>query len=230
MGILSYMQNDTDTDKSSVVTVLPGPVIPCYFCDSEENGIVRFLNAAAGYEPFFISINNQMAVYGLNNGELSQYGRVVYGLQEVTVAEQNGYVYIKKQINVPLNGAVTVAVINTDSGPDLMEIADMICNGGINTGCFRVCNLSMTNPRVNISLDDGIVTFLNVNYTEVTSFQYLTTGYYKAVVSDSSAYTGNILITTNIYVRGNVSYTLYVFNYSNALNAIRILIVEDRRK
>lgn len=213
----------------SIITVFPRPIIPCYFCNTTQYGVVRFLNAAAGYNPFIIYINNQMVVNGLDNAEVSQYGRVSAGMQTVTVSGQNGYVYIQKQINVPLNGAVTVAIINTNTGLDLMEITDMNCNGGANTGCFRVCNLSNTNRSVNVTLNGGAVTFRNVNYREVTSFRYLPAGYYMVSVSNSSAFAGSPLLTSNIYIRGNVSYTLYVFNWNNSQDAIRILIVEDRR-
>ena len=213
----------------SIITVFPRPIIPCYFCSTTQYGVVRFLNAAAGYNPFIIYINNQMVVNGLDNAEVSQYGRVSSGMQTVTVSGQNGYVYIQKQINVPLNGAVTVAIINTNSGLDLMEITDSNCNGGLNTGCFRVCNLSNTNRSVNVTLNGGAVTFQNVNYREVTSFRYLPAGYYTVSVSNSTSFSGSPLLTSNIYIRGNVSYTLYVFNWNNSQDAIRILIVEDRR-
>ena len=213
----------------SIITVFPRPIIPCYFCNTTQYGVVRFLNAAAGYNPFIIYINNQMVVNGLDNAEVSQYGRVSAGMQTVTVSGQNGYVYIQKQINVPLNGAITVAIINTNTGLDLKEITDMNCNGGANTGCFRVCNLSNTNRSVNVTLNGGAVTFRNVNYREVTSFRYLPAGYYTVSVSNSSAFAGSPLLTSNIYIRGNVSYTLYVFNWNNSQDAIRILIVEDRR-
>ena len=221
--------SDPDGTSSSIITVFPKPIIPCYFCDSGQNGLVRFLNAAAGYNPFLIYINNQLAVNGLSNGEMSQYGRVSAAQQTVTVGGLGGYVYIEKQITVIANRAVTVAVINTDYGLDLMEIEDIHCNGGINTGCFRVCNLSITNRKVHVVLNGGVVSFRNVDYQEVTSFQYVLTGFYMVSVSNGNSYGGNILLTSNIYIRGNASYTLYVFNWSNVEDAIRILIVEDRR-
>ena len=213
----------------SIITVFPRPIIPCYFCNTNQFGVVRFLNAAAGYNPFLIYINNQLVVNGLDNAEVSQYGRVSSGSQTVTVSGQNGYVYIQKKITVPMNGAITVAIINTDTGLDLLEITDMDCNAGTNTGCFRVSNLSNTNRSVDVSLNGGAVIFRNVGYGEVTSFRYLSSGYYTISVSNSSSFTGNALLTSNIFVRGNVSYTLYIFNWNNSADAIRILIVEDRR-
>jgi len=214
---------------TSIITVFPKPIIPCYFCEANQNGLVRFLNAVAGYNPFLIYINNQLAVNGLNNGEMSQYGRVSAGEQTITVGGQNGYVYVEKQITVPLDRAVTVAIINTDHGMDLMVILDMYCNAGINTGCFRVCNLSVTNQGIHVILSGGTVTLFDVDYMQVTSFQYASTGFYMVSVSNSNARNGSLLLTSDIYIRGNASYTLYVFNWRNVEDAIRILIVEDRR-
>ena len=213
----------------TIVTVFPRPIIPCFFCSTTQYGFVRFLNAAAGYNPFLIYINNQLVVNSLDNAEVSQYGRVSSGLQTITVSGQNGYVFLQKQITVPQNATITVAIINTESGLDLMVITDMSCTGGAGTGCFRVCNLSVTNRSVDISLNGGAVMFRNVNYREVTGFRFLPAGYYTVSVANSSAF-GNVpLLTSNIFIRGGVSYTMYVFNWNNSRDAVRILIVEDRR-
>ncbi len=222
-------EEENENTWSSIITMFPKPIIPCYYCDSDQVGLVRFLNAAADYPAFYVFINDQIAVNGLDNGDMTQYGRVSAEELTITVTGENDYEYVKKQIQIPAKSAITIAIINTDSGLDLMVIEDILCNGGINTGCFRVCNLSITNRRINVMLNDGSVIFRNVNYKQVTNFQYTTTGYYMVSVSGSNFLSGNILLSSNIYIRGNVSYTLYVFNWSLTQNAIRILIVEDRR-
>ena len=213
----------------SFITTPLRPIIPCYFCDSPQYGLIRFLNAVAGYAPFLIYINAQLIVDGLENGEMSEYGRVSSQPLTVAVEDENGYVYKQQQLKVPENTAVTAAVINTDSGPDIMVITDAQCNGGSSTGCFRVCNLSITNRGINVLLNGGAVVFPNVNYKEVTSFQYVMTGYYLVSVFDSGTYDRSVLLNSNIYIRGNFSYTLYVFNWGLSQDAIRILIVEDGR-
>ncbi len=230
MGRLSCMQNvETDEDSMiSIITVSPREVIPCYYCVSSQMGLVRFLNTTVGYSPFFISVGGQLAVSGLESGELSDYGRVSAGLQRVSISDEAGYVYLEKQICVPLDEAVTIAFINTDFGLDMMEIKDIFCNGGIHTGCFRVCNLSITNRRINVSLNSAL-TFRAVGYREVTRFEYLLAGYYMVSVYSSHVYYINIILNSNVYIRGNTSYTLYVFNGSDAQDDLRVLIVEDRR-
>ena len=105
-----------DGTWTSFITAPLRPIIPCYFCDSPQYGLIRFLNAAAGYPPFLIYINEQLIVDSLGNGDMSEYGRVSSELLTVTVADANGYVYTREQLKVPVDGAVTAAVINTDSG------------------------------------------------------------------------------------------------------------------
>ena len=212
----------------TIITVFPRPIIPCYFCNITQYGVVRFLNASAGYNTFLIYINDQLVVPSLNNGESSQYGRVSAGIQTVTVAGENGYVYIQKQITVPMNGAITVAIINTDSGLDLLTITDTSCNGGT-SGCIRACNLSNTNRNLNIVLNNGMVTFNNVRYKEVTNFRYLSPGYYSADIYDTMSQTGSPLVSVNFSVTSGVAYTMYVFNWNQSKDAIRTLVVEDRR-
>ncbi|MEY8339037.1 DUF4397 domain-containing protein [Lachnospiraceae bacterium 62-35] len=211
----------------SIITVFPRPIIPCFFCNTTQYGTVRFLNAAAGYNSFLIYINNQLVVNSLDNSDISQYGRVSSGSQTITVSGQNGYVYIQKQINIPAGTAHTIAIINTPSGLDLMDITDTACQSGFGTGCFRVANLSVTNQNLNISLNN-FFSFRNVNYREVTNFSYISTGNYTVRVYNNPSYTGNALVTSTISIRANTAYTLYIFNWNQSKDAIRTLIVEDR--
>lgn len=211
----------------SIITVFPRPIIPCFFCNTTQYGTVRFLNAAAGYNPFLIYINNQLVVNSLDNAEISQYGRVSSGSQTITVSGMNGYVYIQKQINVRAGSAMTVAIINTQSGLDLMTINDTQCQSGFGTGCFRVANLSVTNQNLNVSLNN-FFSFRNVTYKEVTGFSYITAGNYTVRVYNNPSLTGNALVTSSMTLRSNTAYTLYIFNWNQSRDAIRTLIVEDR--
>ncbi|RGY98426.1 DUF4397 domain-containing protein [Clostridium sp. AM58-1XD] len=211
----------------SIITVFPRPIIPCFFCNTTQYGTVRFLNAAAGYNPFLIYINNQLVVNSLDNADISQYGRVSSGSQTITVSGMNGYVYIQKQINVRAGSAMTVAIINTQSGLDLMTINDTQCQSGFGTGCFRVANLSVTNQNLNVSLNN-FFSFRNVTYKEVTGFSYITTGNYTVRVYNNPSLTGNALVTSSMTLRSNTAYTLYIFNWNQSRDAIRTLIVEDR--
>ncbi|MFR1831635.1 MAG: DUF4397 domain-containing protein [Lachnospiraceae bacterium] len=213
----------------SIITVIPRPIIPCYFCNSTQYGTVRFLNAASGYNPFLIYIGNQLVVNSLGNAEISQYGRVSAGRQTITVSGQNGYVYIQKSITVRSGQAMTVAIFNTANGLDLMEITDNTCQAGTGTGCFRACNLSVTNQSLNVSLNRNYVTFQGLSYKQITGAVYLPMGSYLVQVFNNPSFTGNSLVSSSLYVRPGTSYTLYIFNWNSSRDAIRTLVVEDRQ-
>lgn len=231
--IPTFPQGSTPTVPPSnsvlgtIITMFPRPIIPCFFCNTTQFGTVRFLNAAAGYNPFLIYINDQLVVRSLDNAEVSQYGRVSAGTQTITVAGQNGYVFIQKQISVRSGSAMTVAIINTPGGLDLMTIFDTACFAGANAGCFRTCNLSYTNPNIHVSLNNTFLNFRDVRYREVTNFAFVPSGNYRLQVRNSGS--NNALVTSNISIRANASYTAYVFNWNLSRDAIRTLVVEDRR-
>ena len=213
----------------SIITVIPRPIIPCYFCNSTQYGTVRFLNAASGYNPFLIYIGNQLVVNSLGNSEISQYGRVSAGRQTVTVSGQNGYVYIQKSITVRTGQAMTIAIFNTASGLDLMEITDNSCQAGSGSGCFRACNLSVTNQSLNVSLNRNYMTFQGLAYKQITGAVFLPMGSYLIQVFNNPSFSGNSLVSSSLYVRPNTSYTLYIFNWNSSRDAIRTLVVEDRQ-
>ena len=63
MAVSPY-EEPVDQDLS----VMPDTGAPCVFCNSHQwvHGAVRLLNAAAGYNPFTVRIDNQLAYTGLN--------------------------------------------------------------------------------------------------------------------------------------------------------------------
>ena len=122
---------------------------------------------------------------------------------------------------------MTVAIINTAGGLDLMTIQDFTCQSAFGTGCFRVANLSVTNQSVNVSLNN-FINFRNISYQEVTNFSYITAGNYTVRVFNNPSATNNALVTSTFTLRSNTAYTLYIFNWNQSRDALRTLIVEDR--
>lgn len=237
IAILPSFPSDSNNQGTSsnnilgtIITMFPRPIIPCFFCNTTQYGTVRFLNASAGFDPFVIYVNEQLVVRSLENAEVSQYGRISAGRQVVTIAGDNGYVYVQKTITVKSGSATTVAIINTagGNGLDILEISDSTCSAGAGNGCLRACNLSYTNPALNVTLNRGYLTFRNINYRQVTNFAYLPSGNYNIQVSNRNSST--TLVSSSVFVRSNASYTIYIFNWSLYADSIRILVVEDRRQ
>lgn len=218
---------------STIITVYPRPIIPCFYCNSNQYGNVRFLNAAVGYNPFVISVNGQTIVRTLDYAQVSQYGRISAGYQTVTVSGMNGYIYIQKQIRVRANATMTVAIVNTNSGLDLMEISDVPCSTPMNMACFRVANLSYNGGPMNVVLNNGYVTFSNVRFGEVTAFSRIPAGRYSFYVEKSGPQprfgANQVLVSSTVNVQPNTLYTLYIFNWNTSPDAIRTMVVEDRQ-
>lgn len=220
----------------TIITTYPRPNEPCRFCTSPNarSGNVRFLNAASDYNPFMVYVNDQLFSSQLNFAEVTEYERVDSGFQLITVMSQEGYIYLQKQIMIPENGVITIAIIHSESGLDLFVISDAPCNKPYYVSCIRACNLSFNSGPLNLVIGDQYVTFMNVMYKEVTDFKTIWPGDYAYFVSRSNQnrfsqnQRDNVLVSSNITIQANVSYTVYMFNWNRmSPNAIRVLIVEE---
>lgn len=210
------------------VTVIPGVTFPCYNCTSNSFGRVRFLNASTGYQPFYVYLGNWMVASGLANGDITGYVQAVSGTQTVTVSGANGYVYIQKTIQVRASASMTIAIINTASGLDIMEISDIACNAPSGTSCLRTCNLSQNLGPFDVSIgnqNNSYVAFTNVRYREVTPYTSFYPGWYQINIARTGAFPSTYVATAAANMSANTSYTLYIFNAPNAADGIRTMVV-----
>lgn len=225
----------TPIPMGSIITVYPRPVNPCFFCTSNRYGNVRFLNAATGYNSFLIYVNNQLVVNALDYAQVSQYGRVTTGYQTITVSGMNGYIYIQKQVQITNGSTMTIAIINTANGLDLTQISDVPCSTPRNSACFRACNLSYNSGPLDVVLENRAAVFTDVQFQEVTDFVRVSPGTYSLSVSRTSMrptprlILAQPLVTSLVNIRSNTLYTAYIFNWNSSPDAIRIMVVEDRK-
>ena len=215
----------------SIITMLPRPNVPCFFCNSSQSGNVRFLNTAFDYNPFLIYINNQLVVNSLGFAEVSQYGRVSSGFQTITISGLDGYVYIQKTLMFNTGSTQTIAITRTASGLDLTQINDSPCATPGSTACFRACNLSYNSGPLDVILNTGYMLFNDVRFQEVTPFSRIRSGEYQFYVATTArpGQSSQALVSAYISARANSIYTLYIFNWGNSPQSIRTLVVEDRR-
>ncbi len=139
----------------------------------------RFLNAAYGYRPFRILVNNARTVNWLSYAALSGYGKIPSGYQTVTVTGPNGYVYIQKSLPFLPNQNSTIAIINTPSGLDLLQIPDNCCTPNGSYSNFRVSNLALNTRPLDVLLGDGRVVYADVRYKETTAYKRIHPGTYQ---------------------------------------------------
>ena len=216
--------------NSGSVTVIPGVTFPCYNCIATSFGRVRILNASTGYQPFYVYLGNWMVASGLGNGDITGYVQSASGTQTVTVSGANGYVYIQKTIQVRASASMTIAIINTASGLDIMEISDISCNAPSGTSCLRACNLSLNLGPFDVSIgsqNSSYTAFTNVRYREVTPYTSFYPGWYQLYISRTGSYPNTAVATTSANMSANTSYTLYIFNAPNATDGLKTLVVSN---
>ena len=214
------------------ITIFPGIGFPCYNCTSSSSlGRVRILNASSGYPPFNVSLGNWRIGEQLDNGDLTSYVQASSGFQTVTVSGTNGYIYIQKMITIRSGSASTVAIINTSTGLDLLEISDLSCNGPSGTTCIRACNLSPDLGPFDVALENrgnSYRTFTNVRFQEVTPFSSFAAGWYSIYVFRTNAFNNsNAIAAASASLKAGKSYTLYMFNDPSSTGGLRTLILSN---
>lgn len=214
------------------ITIFPGIGFPCYNCTTSSSlGRVRILNASSGYPPFNVSLGNWRIGEQLDNGDTTSYVQASSGFQTVTVSGTNGYIYIQKMITIRSGSASTVAIINTSTGLDLLEISDLSCNGPSGTTCIRACNLSPDLGPFDVALENrgnSYRAFTNVRFQEVTPFSSFAAGWYSIYVFRTNAFNNsNAIAAASASLKAGKSYTLYMFNDPSNTGGLRTLILSN---
>lgn len=214
------------------ITIFPGIGFPCYNCTTSSSlGRVRILNASSGYPPFNVSLGNWRIGEQLDNGDLTSYVQASSGFHTVTVSGTDGYIYIQKMITIRSGSASTVAIINTSTGLDLLEISDLSCNGPSGTTCIRACNLSPDLGPFDVALENrgnSYRTFTNVRFQEVTPFSSFAAGWYSIYVFRTNAFNNsNAIAAASASLKAGKSYTLYMFNDPSSTGGLRTLILSN---
>ena len=105
---------------SITIQPLPGTTITV----PTRYAAVRFLNATHGYPPFRIFVDGTRVVNLLSSGTASGYVRIPAGRRTITVAGQDGYIYIQEALPFVSGSTSTVAIINRAGGLSLIKIDD----------------------------------------------------------------------------------------------------------
>ena len=195
---------------------------------------IRFLNAARSYPPFRIFIGSTLAVRSLEFTAVSSYRRMASGYRSVTVSGQDGYIYLQKTLPFQDNAPVTVAVVQTAGGLDLVPISDVCC--------------PPNSQPLDLLLADGRVVYTDVQFKETTYFKQIRPGTYQFYLAETnllpmpsyldietmdSAFIGmappfSALASLQLEAAPRSTYTLYVLSGGSGSNEIQTLVVTDR--
>lgn len=219
----------------TIISTYPRPNEPCRFCSptNPRAGYARFLNAATGYNPFVVFLNDNMFSSSLNFAEVTAYERVGRGTQVVTIMGENGYIFVQKQVEFHDDEYVTIAIINTESGLDIQVISDNGCDRGNNMACVRAANLAYNSGPLTVTIGNQYLTFPNLRYQDVAGFESAWPGLYVYTVTRNMnarfpGMGGNVLLTAAVNLQRNRNYTIYILNWKrDSSDTIKALIVED---
>ena len=131
---------------------------------------VRFLNAA--YNRF---------VNLLNYASASSYGQVRPGYRMVSIVGPDGYIYLQKSLPFQAGTIQTIAIINTASGMDLLQITDTCCPPGNGYSSFRIGNLAYNSGPLDVR-----VVYSDLRFKEVGAFKRIMPGTYQFFYADTS--------------------------------------------
>ena len=231
--------------SGSCVSILPGIIGSIVRPGTSR---VRFLNAAYGYRSFRIFIDNSRFVNLLNYASATNYGQVSAGYHTVTVSGTDGYIYIQKSMPFQANGTTTIAIINTASGLDLLQITDSCCPPTNGYSSFRVGNLAINTGALDVIMTDGRVVYGDLRYKEVGAFKRIMPGTYQFFYADTelvpmpasadietldSAWLGvypphETFGSLYLNVVSNAIYSVYLLQSGTGRNNIQNLILMDR--
>lgn len=209
---------------------------------------VRFLNAAYGYPVLRVLIGNSRFVNLLNYASVSSYGQVRAGYRTISIVGTDGYIYLQKTLPFQSNSISTVAIVNSSSGMDLIQIADSCCPPTNGYSNFRIGNLAYNSGPMDVLMSDGRVVYSDLRFKEVASFKRITPGAYQFFYADTnlsampayqdietldSAWLGvyppyETFGSLYLNVGSNANYTVYLLQSGSGRNNIQNLILTDR--
>ena len=147
---------------------------------------VRFLNAAYGYSAFRVHVGSGRFVSPLNYASASSYGRFRPGYHTVTVSGRDGYIYIQKSMLLQAGAASTIAIINTASGLDLLQITDSTSRPTGGFANLRIGNLAYNSGPIDVLMSDGRVVYSDLRFKEVGAFKRIRPGVYQFFYADTN--------------------------------------------
>lgn len=165
-------------DNNGGVDIPMLPVLPDNTPDSggtvkPEYCTVRFLNSASGYT-LGIRIGASLVTGNLAFGELTTYVMIPDGFRTVRLSASGspGLIYLQKSIPFRAGDVITLVIVRTATGLDLVQIGDTPCNNRANNrACIRMANMAYNAPGLDLILGGCRLVFNDVRYKENTLYK-----------------------------------------------------------
>jgi len=234
--------------------VIPPQMIPPSQIPSGRYAKIRFLNATT-HSPISVLIGTGLVVKSLERGEISSYVSVLDGFRTITIASLSTQpVLLRKTLPVKGGEILTIAIIPTAGGVDLLSISDAPCEQHPgNLSCIRMVNLAAASKPLDLLLSDGRVIFADVSYKDVTPFKRIKPGKYRFFVihtpyhpmpltedietADAATISASklpdqcemkVLLSFVTDIAASKMYTIYILGRDQANMSLEVLIVENK--
>lgn len=229
-------------DDGIDLPIAPAPTPPAYPGPSQvRTGWVRFLHAATGYDPLRILVHSRLFTPSLSYANMTEYRLVQDGYHDVVITPATGArpILLRKTIPFRAGDQVTLAIIDTDMGLDLLQVPDIPCQNPMGgCGSLRMVNLSFNSPPLDMRLYDGGIVLSDVRYREITPFKPFRCGDYlfylirTSPVAGSSGDPGSVpyepLVSFGIHIKPHATYTCYVIGHIGVPGQVlQLLVAED---
>ena len=208
--------------------ILPTPSLPNFRPQGEAE--IRFLHAAPNYTSLRITVDARVFTGRLAYRRATDYEDVAAGVRTVTISGTNypRRVYYRAQIPFRAGEVLTLAIIQTASGLDLVQVADSAC-AGVPRGraCIRAVNLVSGSSGLDVNQFTQNTIFSDVQFREITGYRRAAEGEYSFYVSPTGTGAGDALASFYTEIDAGTPYTFYILGTWGNRPQLRVEVLED---
>jgi hypothetical protein len=197
------------------------------FQPKEGNSIVRIFHASPNAPEVDIYIDGQLFAQGLGFTGMSDYTYLEEGIHTIEVhpAGDETTVILSKMIDVPDNRIFTIAAVGNLENLELLLIEDDIDEiPSPKESTIRIVQLSPNLSEVNVSANENML-FNNIKLKQDTDYIKVPSGNYTFNISPSDD--ENIALSSNLNLKANRIYTIYLIGNSPNLGIIQAVDVNS---
>lgn len=214
------------------IAVYPIPVFPGNMPGESNHRpsycTIRFLNAAAGFDPVNISIGNKTVAHQVPYGEVTSYYTETTGFKQIIVTDagRRGSVLARERFLFNDGDVYTIALVNGMNGITMVLIPDFPCRNQMqNFACVRAANLSYNAPAIDVVNRTGRIIFDDLRFKSVSAYKQLMEGQQMFLVTETES--GAEIFDLAEWVEAGKMYTLYVIGDAYVFPGLNGVFTED---
>lgn len=149
---------------------------------------IRFLNAVVDDGPSLrITLGSRLLVTRLAPGNLTAYTTAPAGFRTLVFydAQFPWVILYRSSLSLAADEVVTLAVVRSGGGIDVVRVDDRPCGGAGGRACLRMINLVYDSPGLDLVLTDGRVVFTDIRFKEDSAYRRARPGRYDMYVAQT---------------------------------------------